>query len=71
MTNNDRKQRRSSLWGTLVSIRRFDDGSSIMYFEEGGQQVNFPLRRADEPPKVPKALWEQIRQAEKEDKRNL
>jgi hypothetical protein len=82
MTNSERTQQHPSLWKwkTLINIRRFDDGSSIMYFEEGGRQVNFIPRNFDEPPKVPKAYlyywqvernrpdittWEQIRQVEK------
>jgi hypothetical protein len=79
MRDNSGKQQRS-LRGTPVSIRQFDDGSSIVYFEDGGQQIAFRPRRFDEPAKPPLAFlyywqveqnrpdietWEQIRQAVK------
>jgi hypothetical protein len=79
MKNIDRKQQRRYLWETLVSIRRFGDDSSIMYFAEGGRQINF-IPYGDEPLPVPMAYlyywqvernrpdvttWEQIKQAEK------
>jgi hypothetical protein len=86
MTNDGGNQSYHTPWGTPVSIRRFDDKSEIVYYDNGMIGTAFTPQRFDDPPKPPKALlyywqvernrpdietWEQIRQAEKEDKRNL